>query len=65
MKLEGDLVAALELENFTCLVRAGDLEPEAFDDLTDLCHLFGIGLCEAAGADPQTVFKPDPNVAAH
>src|SRR5207302_9707563 len=54
LKLEGDLVAALELENFTRLVRTGDLEPEAFDDLADLCHLFGIGLCVPALAVSQT-----------
>src|ERR1700704_2905752 len=64
-KLEGDLVAALELEKFPRLVRTGDLKPKPFDDLADLRHLFGIGFCEAAGADPQTVFEPDPDVAAH
>src|ERR1700686_4557799 len=64
-KLEGDLVPALELENLPSLVRTGDLEPKAFDDLADLCHLFGIGLREAAGAYPQAVFKSDSDVAAH
>src|SRR5512139_971855 len=48
-----DLVAALEREDFTRLVRLRDFRPEAFEDLAYIGDLLGIGFGQLAGADPK------------
>src|SRR5216683_3043932 len=62
---EPDLIAALEREDLARLVRAGELEPEALDDLACSLDLHGVRLGELARADPQRIFEPDPHVTAH
>ncbi len=62
--LEGDPVAALELENGAGLVRGRDLEPETLDDLPGELHLLGIRLREPAAPGPEAVLEADADVAA-
>src|SRR6185503_17459171 len=63
--LEGDLVAALEAEDFAGFVGRGDLVAQTFDDLARELDLLGVGLGEPAGAGPERVFHANADVAAH
>jgi hypothetical protein len=40
--LEGNLIAALELQHLACFVRCRDLEAEALHDLPGKLHLLGV-----------------------
>src|SRR5207302_8330463 len=62
---EADLVAALQLQHLAGVVRRGELEAEAFDDLPGPGDLLGIRFRQLAGADPQRVLQADADVAAH
>jgi hypothetical protein len=46
------LVAALQIENFTGLVRGRDFEAETFDDLAGELHLLGVRCRHSAGRRP-------------
>src|SRR5262249_6218436 len=59
------LVAALEGEDFACLVRGCDLKPETFEDLAHLSDLLGVGCRELPGTDPEGILHADAHVAAH
>src|SRR5260221_12232428 len=63
--LEGDLVAALELQDIARLGGAGDLEREIFQDGANTADLLGIGLGELALAEIDRILKPDADAAAH
>src|SRR6185437_3585001 len=63
--LEGDHVAALELQDLARLRRACDLEGEIFEDRADAADLVAVRLGELALADIDRILEADADVAAH
>ena len=52
LRLESDLIAALEFQDLSGLIAGGDLEAQPGDDLAYLRDLLGVTARELAGADP-------------
>ena len=50
--LEGDLIAALERQDLTCVGRRRDFKSKAFDNLAGAKHLSGVAGCQFAWPDP-------------
>src|SRR5439155_5773738 len=65
MALEGDLVAALELQHGAGFVRRRDIERQLLDDLADAADLLGVALSQPPGAEIDAILEPDPDIAAH
>src|SRR4051812_47018603 len=63
--LEPDLVAAFERKDLARVIRRGDFEPEAFENLAHLFHLLRIGFGKLARPGPQRVLHADTDIAAH
>src|ERR1700737_270824 len=59
------LVAALQIENFTGLVGGCDFKAEPFDDLAGELNLLGVRSRPPAGRPPQRALEPDADIAAH
>src|SRR6516164_9388806 len=60
---EGDLVSALELEDFAGFARARDREAKPLYDLAGGAYLLGAARGELARARPERVLKPDADIA--
>src|SRR5258708_26624729 len=63
--LEGDSVAAFELQYLARLGRAGALEREIFEYAAGPADLIGVRFGELPLADVDRILEPDANIAAH
>ena len=63
--LERDLVGALEVEDFACLVGRRNVDVQRFQNDADALHLFRAGDSQAARPDPQRVLQADAHVGPH
>src|SRR5579862_4990638 len=62
---EANLVGALQLKHFAGVIRRGELEAEALDDLAGPFYLRRVRGCELAGADPERILEADAHIATH
>src|SRR4051794_33676289 len=63
--LEGDPVAAFELQYLTRLGCAGDFQRQVLQDRADATDLVGVRLGELPLADIDRILEPDTDIAAH
>src|SRR5690349_13558327 len=65
MSLEADIASSFEFQHFARFVRRRDGEAELLEDAARFGNLVCVRLRELAAADPEAVFQPDADVAAH
>src|SRR5690625_3633057 len=62
---EGDLIAALQVEQCSCLGGRRDLKGKGLENAADLLHLIRVGLCQFAFPHVDGILETDPHIGAH